>query len=567
MPEIIRRSRPTAAALCFAGFLLSFAACKSSTAPGPPAAQYQLTVAASPSNGGAVAKSPDQAQYASGTVVTLTATPAAGYLFTRWAGDAAGTANPTTVTMSANRSVSAVFTSTTPRHTLTVAVSPSTGGIVARSPNLAEYETGTVVTLTATPASGYEFTRWEGDASGTANPASVTMDANKSVIAVFTATVRYTLTVVASPTGGGTVTRSPDLAQYDPGTVVTLTATPALGYAFSRWDGGLTGTANPATVAMSADRTVTAIFTETDTPVIRLTPASLFFSATRGGPAPLAQAVSVENADGGTLSGLARGFPDGEPNWLTATLSGSIAPATLTVQVSMYDPFGHPLAAGTYATRVAISSATAANSPQDIAVTFTILSETTLTAFAAFDNTVMASTHDARPANTVYFDTPLAVGADYIGAPPGYETIQAASAVLFDVQSQIAGRNIVRATLRLFVHTPRGDLSVTPLVRVSAFASLWNPATLTWNAWQTMQVHATGTAVQDAPSSPAIPVDLDVTTIVRNWASSTWNNYGLQIDSLNHPYPGSTSLQTTRFQSLEQFFDLTRRPLLIIEFQ
>ncbi|NTV80920.1 MAG: DNRLRE domain-containing protein [Candidatus Aminicenantes bacterium] len=469
--------------------------------------------------------------------------------------------------MSANRSVSAVFTSTTPRHVLTVTVSPSTGGTVARSPNLAEYETGTVVTLTATPASGYEFTRWEGDASGTANPASVTMDAGKSVTAVFTATAQYTLTVTASPPDGGTVTRAPDRAQYDPGTVVTLTATPASGFAFSRWDGGLTGTTNPATVAMSADRSVTAIFTETDTPIIRLSPTSLFFSATRGEVAPAAETVGVMNGNGGTLSGLTRSYPDGKPDWLTATLGGSVAPTTLTVQVSMYDRFGRPLAAGTYASRVAVTSTAASNSPQFVAVTFTILSETTLTAFAAFDNTVMASSHDAQLANTVFFDTPLAVGNDYIGSGPGTETIQAVAALLFDVQSQIAGRNIVRATLRLFVHTPRGDLSVTPLVRVSAFASLWNPATLTWNAWQTMQVQVTGTAVQDAPSSPAIPVDLDVTTIVRNWASSTWNNHGLQIDSLNHSYPGATSLQTTRFQSLEQFFDLTRRPQLIIEFQ
>jgi hypothetical protein len=179
----------------------------------------------------------------------------------------------------------------------------------------------------------------------------------------------------------------------------------------------------------------------------------------------------------------------------------------------------------------------------------------------------MASTHNAQWANTVFFDTALAVGTDYIGSAPGYETIEAASALLFDVQPQIAGQNIVRATLRLFVHTPRGDLSVTPLVRVSAFASMWNPVTLTWNAWQTLQVQATGAAVIEAPASAAVPVDLDVTTIVRNWASSTWNNYGLQIDFLNHLYPGSTSLQTTRFQSLEQFTDPSRRPQLIIEFQ
>jgi hypothetical protein len=348
---------------------------------------------------------------------------------------------------------------------------------------------------------------------------------------------------------------------------VTLTAEPAPGFAFSRWDGGLTGTTNPAAVAMTADRTVTAIFTETDTPIIRLAPASLFFSAVRGGPAPAAQAVSVENADGGTLNGLGRSFPDGQPDWLTATLSGSVAPATLTVQASLFDRFGHPLAAGTYASRIAVASAAASNSPQDVAVTFQVLAETAVTAFAAFDNTVMASSRDAQLANTVFFDTPLAVGTDYIGTAPGTETVEAASALLFDVQTLIAGRTVVRATLRLFVQTPRGDLSVTPLVRVSAFASMWNPITLTWNAWRTLLVQPAGTAVLEAPSSPSVPVDFDVTTIVGNWASSAWGNYGLQIDFLNHVYPGSTSLQTTRFQSLEQFADPSRRPQLIIEFQ
>jgi len=43
------------------------------------------------------------------------------------------------------------------------------------------------------------------------------MDAAKSVVAVFTATTQYVLTVAVSPSDGGTVTRSPDQAQYDPG--------------------------------------------------------------------------------------------------------------------------------------------------------------------------------------------------------------------------------------------------------------------------------------------------------------------------------------------------------------
>ena len=40
--------------------------------------------------------------------------------------------------------------------------------------------------LTAVPASGYVFSGWGGDASGTTNPLTVTMNANKSITATFT---------------------------------------------------------------------------------------------------------------------------------------------------------------------------------------------------------------------------------------------------------------------------------------------------------------------------------------------------------------------------------------------
>jgi len=170
-------------------------------------------------------------------------------------------------------------------------------------------------------------------------------------------------------------------------------------------------------------------------------------------------------------------------------------------------------------TRVAVSSTAAGNSPQDVAVTFRILPEATLTAIAAYDNVVQYSSIDGSMANMVYPDTPLAVGVDYLPKASGYDTHEAASALLFDIQSQLAGRLITRATLRLYVLAVRGDLSVAPQIRVSAFATLWNPAILTWNAWQTMQVQPTGTAIQSAPTSTAVPVDFDVTTIVRNWAS------------------------------------------------
>jgi uncharacterized repeat protein (TIGR02543 family) len=72
--------------------------------------------------------------------------------------------------------------------TLTRQASPAGAGFVATSPPSADdtYSVGTVVTLTATPAAGYTFTGWSGDLTGTKNPTTVTMDANREVAASFT---------------------------------------------------------------------------------------------------------------------------------------------------------------------------------------------------------------------------------------------------------------------------------------------------------------------------------------------------------------------------------------------
>ena len=49
-----------------------------------------------------------------------------------------------------------------------------------------EYERHATATLAATPAPGYLFAGWSGDATGTVNPLSVLMDADKTVTATFT---------------------------------------------------------------------------------------------------------------------------------------------------------------------------------------------------------------------------------------------------------------------------------------------------------------------------------------------------------------------------------------------
>jgi uncharacterized repeat protein (TIGR02543 family) len=152
---------------------------------------------------------------------------------------------------------------TSTSYTLTTTANPSAGGSVSRSPNATTYTAGTVVTLTATPASGYTFTGWSGGASGTNATTTVTMNANTSVTANFTNSTgtSYTLTTTASPGAGGSITRSPDATTYTAGTVVTLTATPASGYTFSSWSGGASGSSTTTTVTMNANTSVTANFT------------------------------------------------------------------------------------------------------------------------------------------------------------------------------------------------------------------------------------------------------------------------------------------------------------------
>jgi len=72
------------------------------------------------------------------------------------------------------------------QYNLTIQVSGQ--GTVAMNPTGGSYAAGTAVTLTATADSGWQLSGWSGDLTGSANPAAVTMDANKSVTATFTET-------------------------------------------------------------------------------------------------------------------------------------------------------------------------------------------------------------------------------------------------------------------------------------------------------------------------------------------------------------------------------------------
>jgi hypothetical protein len=73
----------------------------------------------------------------------------------------------------------------------------------------------------------------------------------------------YNLTVTTNPASGGTVNVNPPPDQngkYAPGSVVTLTASPAAGYAFSGWTGSISTSIDPFSLTMNSDKTITAGF-------------------------------------------------------------------------------------------------------------------------------------------------------------------------------------------------------------------------------------------------------------------------------------------------------------------
>jgi len=139
---------------------------------------FDLTIETS--TGGTTDPSPEVYSYPEGTEISIEAIPEDEYRFSGWSGDASGTDSPVTITIDADKSITANFIR---QYTLTIAA--GTGGTTDPEPRAYTYDDGTEVSITAVPDSGYEFTGWGGDASGTTNPITITMNSDKSITANF----------------------------------------------------------------------------------------------------------------------------------------------------------------------------------------------------------------------------------------------------------------------------------------------------------------------------------------------------------------------------------------------
>jgi uncharacterized repeat protein (TIGR02543 family) len=151
---------------------------------------------------------------------------------------------------------------TTTTYILTVTVFPAEGGTVTRNPNKASYTFGEPVTVTATPANDYTFIGWSGAATGTTNPAVITMDGNKALTAVFGKRDATRFTIHFNSNGGG---EAPAPVTADSGSNIMLPDQQSMeknGHSFGGWntknDGTGTAYGSGASYTVSGDATLYA---------------------------------------------------------------------------------------------------------------------------------------------------------------------------------------------------------------------------------------------------------------------------------------------------------------------
>ncbi len=274
-------------------------------------AHYILATSSSPDEGGSI--SPSGGSYVDKTEVTLTATPAAGYRFDHWGGNASGVSTTFQITMNSQKSVIAYFVR---QYDLSVLSSPVGGGSV--NVNNGTYDAGTEVTLVAAPAIGFRFDHWEGSISGTSDNTVITMNSDETAVAVFSKVI-YTLESRLSPGGGGSV--DPPGGNYEAGATVTLTAMPGTGYRFDHWGGDASGASATLNVVMDGNKTVTAYFT-------RLYTLSTASDPSEGGSVSLTK----NTYDAGTVVNLTATAALGYifKNW-NGTDSNGVNPTTVTM--------------------------------------------------------------------------------------------------------------------------------------------------------------------------------------------------------------------------------------------
>lgn len=194
-------------------------------------------------------------------------------------------------------------------------------GSVTKFPDRIAYDSGSTVSLKATPNTGYKFTSWTGDAAGTNDTTTIVINSFKNAIANFTK-ISYSLTIKND--GHGTTYPSTDVLSVSYGTLTTIQATPAAGYKFTGWS----VTSGTATITDSTAALTTVLLNSgnaTLTAKFSLQQFTLTAIATTGGTivAPVKSPITVNYGDSSAIIAVpSAGFLFS--SWTHSNASGAI---------------------------------------------------------------------------------------------------------------------------------------------------------------------------------------------------------------------------------------------------
>ena len=229
--------------------------------------QYTISTSVTPSGSGSVSGG---GTYNYGETCNLSATANTGYDFYRYLiyGETYSLNPEVSFTVTDNWPVVAEFTPK--QYTISTSVNPSGTGTASGA---GQYYYNTSCTLTATPATGYQFDSWtiNGSIVSSNNPYTFTVTEGNTYIANFEP-IQYTVTGSVTPSGGGTISGA---GSYNYGTTCTLTASTNTGYTFTRWTiGG---------VEVSTSTTYSFMVSDNVTVVAEFTPIQYTITATSAG--------------------------------------------------------------------------------------------------------------------------------------------------------------------------------------------------------------------------------------------------------------------------------------------
>jgi len=205
--------------------------------------------------------------YEENAIVTIVATPNTGYEFNKWSDQ--NTEATRVIKMTKDMKLIATFKKTgggegPATKTYTLNIASAGGGTVNEAVN-GTYNENDVVTIIATPNTGWTFDKWSDN--NTEATRILTMTQNYDLTASFKTTQKFNVTITAG-SGGKVEPNDIKDKEYLGGSSIEITAKPNSGYTFTKWSDG--NKQAKRTIVITQDTVLKALFDEVEKATLRV---------------------------------------------------------------------------------------------------------------------------------------------------------------------------------------------------------------------------------------------------------------------------------------------------------